>query len=1171
MSNNVLEKYTPVFSKVSSINAEIKRAEEQKEIIKKNFAEEVVQRIEKLDESLKKIDVYLDKIQAFQILAEKNLDSKNVLTIIAPPGYKVSLDRLHNWAQMIDPNSPNDPFAQRVYSVAKCDEMFLKEKKKEFTERKALLEQQKDDGADEEVKSLELRIEQLKAELKSYALSAEVAELTEAVIKANRAYNFTVAPTEYVPKEIIPEKIFPGAYLAPLPFSKDQRIQLHNMMGDGYDPESGLLSVPVDLDNSTEYIMNIMCSPKESIREKLYGALQNLIMSSIDNNPAGTRKVYFFDAARFMPITSLGPLKKLVDIVPYVMPAVPTSLEELTGALESIVSGFADTDEILSGFDSVAAYNSSLEDTSKRLPMSTLILLGWPSSYEGRNLDLIQRIMNSYERYGISIITVAYKSSDDGKDDPKMPEFAYQSAITVRMFNNRSTIQFPGGNEQYFKWYQFSDELSDTYALSLKANIADRETKGNEYTKRESITTFPSYVRGKNEITLPFGIDGKDEEHSISFENENFATFLMGASRSGKSTLLHTLIAGMVYNYHPDDLEIWMADFKQLEFKSYFDHLPPHVKYILLDESNELVFDLIDKLTEEMMTRQKLFSREHKDKITQFDATKLDKPLPVIFVILDEFSIMSQVIEDTPYQLKLQNLLAKGAALGIKFLFASQTFTTGVRGLTKTARAQIQQRIAMKASKEEIVETLELSSNQKTEQVRNWMDALPPHYALVKCRKGPDLPPEVKRYHVMYFEKSESRNNLIDMINSRLVKSNTYQPGDINSYVDKDPILVDGNTYSMYPVFEFRKKLLDEKKDAEEAAKKKGIEAVKEDLSVSFGVPRLMDRLKVAHLTRETRENILLIGKYNESECIASIILSVIKSIHIQKKKVQIWAYDKNPIFEKYIDTFKKKNVSVLTGMDEICAGIKNIRNMIKNKKNEDMVIILLGMERICMDFEYIDNGSEKPTYKRAVLNAVYTNSEVSADSLEEQIDAKYKLAWFDRMNEIKESHPELSDEELGHLLDEEEKTFKPRKCEEIKARLLEKESQKQDDASGSTEEFNPMQNFEFIVKQGSRFGIHFMLNLGAIDDVKTCGLRTDYFRYRMTFMLSKEDAMKLYNEIRMGRITSALPEHVCQYNDSLSSYSFRPYIHENIGWDGWFVDDNGQLVSPYENNTKEK
>lgn len=142
----------------------------------------------------------------------------------------------------------------------------------------------------------------------------------------------------------------------------------------------------------------------------------------------------------------------------------------------------------------------------------------------------------------------------------------------------------------------------------------------------------------------------------------------MGASGSGKSTLLHTLITGIIRNYHPDDVELWLADFKMSEFAQYIDPLPPHVKYILLDESKELVFDLIDRLTDEMMERQRFFMK-HRD-LKKVENVSSDIYMPVIFVILDEFSIMSQAVaESESYKLKLQNLLAKGRALGIKFIF----------------------------------------------------------------------------------------------------------------------------------------------------------------------------------------------------------------------------------------------------------------------------------------------------------------------------------------------------------------------------------------------------------------------------------------------------------------------------------------------------------------------
>lgn len=406
------------------------------------------------------------------------------------------------------------------------------------------------------------------------------------------------------------------------------------------------------------------------------------------------------------------------------------------------------------------------------------------------------------------------------------------------------------------------------------------------------MTERPTYVREYKKIELPFGIDGKDQAHSLSFENENFATYLVGASRSGKSTLLHTLIAGLIRNYHPDNVELWLADFKQLEFKRYIKHLPPHVKYVLLDESTELVFDLIDKLTAEMMERQKLFARLGKQRIDQVDTTKLDQPLPVIFVILDEFSIMSQSIAESPiYKLRLQNILAKGAALGIKFLFSSQTFTTGVAGLTATARAQIQQRIAMKGTKEEISETLELSANLKTEQVRNWMDALPPHYALVKFRISADTLPQVKRFLVMYFKDYAPRDEMIDSIRNGMHVVDKYTPTDMNSYTDKHPVLVDGNTFDAFDNAEFMTHVHDLKTQSQS-------DLSGEEMFVSFGTPRLMVRTKTAALSSETRENILLISRSAEQACAASILLSAAKSFSLQGGQVEIWAYSKTACTE---------------------------------------------------------------------------------------------------------------------------------------------------------------------------------------------------------------------------------------------------------------------------------
>ena len=188
-----------------------------------------------------------------------------------------------------------------------------------------------------------------------------------------------------------------------------------------------------------------------------------------------------------------------------------------------------------------------------------------------------------------------------------LPVEIVQGIVRVQMLPQKESVSKNNGSYHPFRWYEWKQDLSENFVTEIR-NLSSREgILGTEYVKRIDMEQYPAYERGKKSIVLPYGVDQKDQVHSISFDNENFASYLMGASGSGKSTLLHTLITGIIRDYHPDDVELWLADFKMSEFAQYMDPVPPHIKYILLDESTELIYDLIDKLTEKMMERQRFF------------------------------------------------------------------------------------------------------------------------------------------------------------------------------------------------------------------------------------------------------------------------------------------------------------------------------------------------------------------------------------------------------------------------------------------------------------------------------------------------------------------------------------------------------------------------------------
>ena len=692
---------------------------------------------------------------------------------------------------------------------------------------------------------------------------------------------------------------------------------------------------------------------------------------------------------------------------------------------------------------------------------------------------------------------------------------------------------------------------------------------------------------------MPYGVDNKDQVHSISFENENFASYLMGASGSGKSTLLHTIITGILANYHPDDVELWLADFKMSEFAQYIDPLPPHVKYILLDESRELVYDLIDKLTEKMMERQRFFMT-HRDlkKVENVPGTVY---MPVIFVILDEFSIMSQAVEQSEsYKLKLQNILAKGRALGIKFIFASQEFTKGVSGLTSTAKEQIQMRLAMKNSYNEIDQTLELSSATKTDQVRNWMDALPPHVVLTKYRENDRM--LVRRLAVMYFagkgnEAYEPQTLLIRKIKDGMqaVDRSGFDGTNAHTYVEKEPVIVDGNHYDGFCLPRLREEF-----DIYRSSHSDEISP--EDKLLAVGTPRRMMRFLPLVLSQESRENLLLVARAAERAAAMSVILSTAKSFAAQGGNVQIWAYGRDRIYL----TYKNSHFSEYTcveGIDDVCNAIRHKKEQMDQGVKGNDLIILLGIDQICGDFEFYKSkpfASGRMSGMGRNVSADLTDhmavTEEEQQKVDEVMDAFLDFEPIAEQIEDEGLDAGLSLEEIEAEIEKAREKFLREQAQQngsgkTAANVSDNNITSADDKTkdgrsytdGSSEKnaledlydqelvygaYNATEDFKSVVSLGSRQGYHFMVVLGDYSDLKQTKLNLNLFRHRMAFSMAPEDSQMMFGTTRAA---CGLPEHICQYTNRMESFSFRPYIHPGIGWNGWEADEDGTVYNSYE------
>jgi polyhydroxyalkanoate synthesis regulator phasin/energy-coupling factor transporter ATP-binding protein EcfA2 len=1148
--NSITEIYRKFYSNLKDLCGQYENAEAELHSDSEKEIEDIQRQIGDMEEKLKKIDEYVLRIQGFRSLAEKHLISRNIFAIHP---VKPNFNHLKNWSMMMDPQSTgDDPYAQRVYVASRCYECYLEEAGKEFNEKIESLRKEMETGKKQDAEALEAKLKSLKEQMRILATGEGMAEFSAEAVKANQKYWYEKAPAEYVSPEKPKDSLSPGACSYPMNFPEEQRVQIGNLFGRFYDEKAGRVLLPFEIAADHEFAVTVNCTPAKT--RQLNRGLQNFILQVIGNNPAGSEKIYVIDAVRFNS-SVLGSLRQLEGS--FALEHMPRNEEQLTDTLDQIVSSFADLEDALGFSDSVTEYNLSAEE-KKKLPRMLLILIGWPDSFSHDNAEMIRRIMTNYERYGISFIAVSYHEENADREKEKyLPEFAAQNAIKIRMLPGETTVTEGNGTPQYFVWYTLNEDLPESYATTLGKSRKKVETLGTEYVKRVTLDGFSRYTREYRNIELPYAVDSKDAVHDLTFENENFATFIMGASRSGKSTLLHTLITGIINTYHPDNVELWLVDFKMSEFAQYMEHKPPHIKYILLDESPELVYDIIDRLTEEMKRRQALFARNGWQKIT--DVPQGQVYMPVIFVIMDEFSIMSQAIrasrESTylpDYCLLLQNLLAKGAALGFKFLFSSQTFTQGVSGLTDTAKAQIQQRVAMKAARDEITATLELSSVLKTDRVVNWIDTLPVHYVLVKHRISEDKM-DVERLKVMYFKNNDfsPRDHLIDSL-CKMTARQEFSAGDINSYLDKNPVLVDGRTYESFA----RKK--------EEFLQYRNLPEIKtnltgEEIFLNIGTPRRMRSIQPVTLMPEARENILIFGRTVEEECAGSVISSSLQSMTLEGKKTEIWSYAKSHIYRanrKVWEAYDRKE-----GIAAVCDRIRELKKLVHEKKEDSRLIVILGLDRLWTDFEYTEEENAAPP---TVLPG--RSFPVSGAAKRKKLSSMAELAasgaFLDEHSENEKE--EALRQEAFRQLGQAEQAVRTEAAQKVPAaEYVPAETQPEKDTeqtAAADVPYNAQEDLEYIIRQGSRLGYHFLVYMNSLADLNQTGLRTEMFKHRMAFHVSGADSRDLFGNTN----ASTLPDHIFLYTDTLQQLSFRPYLNPEFSWENWSVGEDGVISKGY-------
>lgn len=197
------------------------------------------------------------------------------------------------------------------------------------------------------------------------------------------------------------------------------------------------------------------------------------------------------------------------------------------------------------------------------------------------------------------------------------------------------------------------------------------------------IKMYPGFKNGDPKQANAFTVGGEGDVHGI----------VVGMTGAGKSVLLNFLIVSLGYLYSPDTLELWLCDFKCVEFVKYMasEETPfrlPHVKACLCTTDPDYATSLFAALNDELKHRSGLYSsmgvsnmKNYNNKIRAKaketgDNSILQQLHRRILLIIDEFPVIFQEVDSDQRQsiTKAITQVAKlGRALGIHMIFATQT------------------------------------------------------------------------------------------------------------------------------------------------------------------------------------------------------------------------------------------------------------------------------------------------------------------------------------------------------------------------------------------------------------------------------------------------------------------------------------------------------------------
>ena len=380
---------------------------------------------------------------------------------------------------------------------------------------------------------------------------------------------------------------------------------------------------------------------------------------------------------------------------------IETELEEIKNSISAITTSIT-----ANGFSSIEEYNTKTEEIPQTYRI--IAISNFPVGFSKKASESLLSILESGHKAGVFVVMTMAVDLRHGYSQPL-------SGLTLRDFMDKmSTFEFSDKPHEYTRKklikenvnllsipYPEENVIKETLNNSFKMIFekSDAENFNEVITELnnkmldisirpvimfdKTVPPLESFWEGRasDGISIKFAKNGIEDIYlslGINQFGESESTYhglIGGATGSGKTVLLHDIILHAGIKYSPDDLQLWLLDYKEgTEFAAYKNF--PHVNILSMESEVEFGQEVLEKANRERVVRGNLFKKVGASNLKEYnERVSKEEQLPRILIIIDEFQALfprNPKITAKTNDL-IDQILRLGRSFGFNLLLSTQT------------------------------------------------------------------------------------------------------------------------------------------------------------------------------------------------------------------------------------------------------------------------------------------------------------------------------------------------------------------------------------------------------------------------------------------------------------------------------------------------------------------